>query len=336
MRSASWEALERAARQPGGRGGRALVPIIGSGFNTQASRGKAKGWADLLREMAALAPSTRLSGALIATDKPISMTLLWETMITEIAQRERRSASAVEKTLQRRVGQLLREAYPPGGLTRDFVNRFLSFGFEDILSFNFDAALGTDRSPLVPARSSNPLELRVERSDGTRVWYPHGHIDRPASILLGMRLFGTYLESLRSAFARFKAATRAPRGSAPLSAPAARKAAVARRANASTWMDAAVEAPLLFIGLSMGRDEWPLWWFLNQRARNFARRRGKHPRTFVFVSDESRAALEPSAQLVGAEFVSMPSARRDDGWKLLFDILERARPRSRRLRSHPG
>jgi hypothetical protein len=319
--SASWEALERAAKQRGGRGRRALIPIIGSGFNAQASGGKARGWAELLREMATVAPSTRLRGALITTDKPISMTLLWETMITEIAYRERRSAGAVEKSLQRRVSALLRDAYPPGGLTREFVDRFLSLGFEDVLSFNFDAALDTERSTLLPPRSSNPLELRIERSDGTRIWYPHGHIDRPASILLGMRLFGTYIESLRSAFSSFKAATRGPRGGAPGSAPAARKAALVRRKNASTWLDAAIEAPLLFIGLSMGRDEWPLWWFLNQRARNFARRRGKHAPTFVFVSEESGAALEPSARLVGAELVTMPSARRQEGWNLLFDIL---------------
>lgn len=312
----------------GPRGGRALVPVLGSGFNTQASGGKARGWADLLGEMARGAPSTRLRGALIAIDQPVSMTLLWETMLTEIAQRERRSVSAVEATLQRRVGGLLRSAYPPDGVTKPFVERFLGLGFEDILSFNFDAALNIEGSTLLPPRSTDPLRLHYERADGARIWYPHGHIDRPASIRIGMRLFGTYIESLRAAFSRFKASTRSARGDAPRSGPAARAAALARRAVATSWFDAAIEAPLLFIGLSMGRDEWPLWWFLNQRARNFARRRGKHARTFVFVSDETRALIEPSARLLGMEFVSMPSSRREEGWQLLLDILARtSRPR---------
>jgi hypothetical protein len=285
-----------------------------------------------LGEMARQAPSTRLRGALIAIDQPVSMTLLWETMLTEIAQRERRSAAAVEGILQRRVSALLKSAYPPEGITKAFVERFLDLGFEDILSFNFDTALNVEGSLLLPPRSADPLRLHYERADGTRIWYPHGHVDRPGSIRIGMRLFGTYIESLREAFSRFKAATRGSRGDASLSAPAARETALAQRAVATSWFDAAIEAPLLFIGLSMGRDEWPLWWFLNQRARNFARRRGKHARTFVFVSDETRASIEPSARLLGMEFVSMPSSRREEGWQLLFDILARtgrSRPRAK-------
>ncbi|MEM7392285.1 MAG: hypothetical protein AAF492_08035, partial [Verrucomicrobiota bacterium] len=37
-----------------------------------------------------------------------------------------------------------------------------------------------------------------------------------------------------------------------------------------TWAYVFMSAPLIFIGCGLSDDEWPLWWLLNQRARQVA------------------------------------------------------------------
>jgi hypothetical protein len=139
----------------------------------------------------------------------------------------------------------------------------------------------------------------------SRLWQPHGRTDAPPTILLGVARYGRYVEALDLAFDRFKRAERdfgnrwlRARG---LPRPEARRPGwpdalagawlEARRAtlpptkrrlppsrlsmrrgrDALSWLDLFMTSPLVFVGCSLGSDEFPLWWALHQRARNQAR-----------------------------------------------------------------
>jgi hypothetical protein len=92
----------------------------------------------------------------------------------------------------------------------------------------------------------------------------------------------------------------------------------AHRSAAQSWVSTAMNAPLLFIGLGMGREEWPLWWFLNQRARNHARR-SLQVRTFVFMERSEALRLKTAAELTGLTLLVFNEF--GEGWNRLFTAL---------------
>lgn len=92
------------------------------------------------------------------------------------------------------------------------------------------------------------------------------------------------------------------------------------REMAQNWVSTAMNAPLIFAGMSLGREEWPLWWFLNQRARNHARRNlsWEIPTFAVLIRSEAEA-LATAASMVNITLLPVDSYQ--EGWDRLFDAL---------------
>lgn len=318
-----WQWLAEVARRRSEDG---LIPVLGTGFNAQA--GRSISWLALLEKIQAEAGvSLKLPG-----DDAIAgnTTLVWEAMLLELAHSTQRRPSEVEADLQRTVAKVLRATYQVGGVTAAFAREFLQLGFEDVISFNFDEGLHT-----APGRWSHkpaaldPLISHCVLQEGARVWYPHGSVVAPDSIQLGLRKYGVLIRALERARGAYKSREdflmgkifgRPERDAEPSTMAQRRKLWSAHRQSAQSWLSTAMNAPLLFIGLGMGREEWPLWWFLNQRARNLARRRlyWELP-TFVFIPKKEAAALREPARLTHLTLLEFDDY--DRGWDKLLRAL---------------
>ena len=91
--------------------------------------------------------------------------------------------------------------------------------------------------------------------------------------------------------------------------------------NWLAFSDTLVKAtPLVFAGLSLGREEWPLWWFLNQRARNHARRNlAWEIPTFAILIRGEAETLATAASLVNITLLPVDSYQ--EAWDRLFETL---------------
>lgn len=319
-----WARLERvASRHEAGR--RQLVLAIGSGVNREArtrggavTRADGDSWAALLAAVArAVGCRDRELSARIRDGRVEGLsTLVWEALLAERVRttRGREGPAEAERFLQRAVAERLRAVYDPHGPTEAFVRRLLGERFADVLSFNFDSALSVDAPSgwAGAAGDADAARLCAQLLGGTRAWYPHGHESRPRSIKLGLRAYGVYLASLDRAFRAAKARERERIEQRRRDDPEPR-----------TWVEAALVRPLCFVGLSLAPEEWTLWWFLNQRARNAARR-GLPPDTFVFTSERSAAGLADRCKLLAIELVTFEKF--DEGWDRLLALLESTRP----------
>lgn len=333
----AWDRLEEVARaRPDGS--LSLVPAIGAGFDSWAAdaallvakdaatrralAGAKIGWSELLARVVKRAGSYRAELFLALARAEGTPTLLWDSVVTELARRTNRQASEAEAWLCSAVAEELDGVYDERvcRAMRPEAERFLALGFRDVLSFNFDRVLSsrvvaapgaTGRHPrdsAVRLTSHRPSATPATRASApsaapARIWYPHGHASRPRSILLGARAYGAYVERLNRAFGDSMQRVRTGSGADP-----------------RTWVEVAIERPLLFVGLSMSREEWPLWWLVTQRARRWAR--GDAPPAFVMTraSDtESFRTLEAAGHLLGLHLLLVDDWGR--GWQRLFDTL---------------
>ncbi len=319
---------------------RGVVPILGSGFVTQAvmsgavmlprdakaePRTKPVDWISLLL---GVATEFECEAALrhIHADVPGQTTLLWDAMVAELARRSsvasKRTAAAHrwETKMRRSVAKRLAGDVSTNTFSRPFVDSFLRLGWDDVLTFNFDSVLlpplakPTMRSTGVGARAS--LSCAIEGSSKsdhrrTHVWFPHGHLSDPDSIVLGAHAYGGRIAAMQSAFDAH-----------------ASKAAPRPRHELPSWVGVTLERPLLFVGLSLTREEWTIWWLLSQRARFLARRKSPPP-VYVFARRpasaeklEAHAAFQTLARacdLLGLTLLSFDDFK--EGWKALRDAL---------------
>jgi hypothetical protein len=333
-----WRHLERVADGPGAR---TLIPVLGSGFVTQAVMAarhsapdglavvRAKpgdsfpapvDWLSLLRGVAKEFDCARAISH-IEVDVPGQTTLLWDAMAVELTARSSgiQQAHAYESKMRRSVARRLRDDTLTYDLAQPFVESFLRLGWDDIVSFNFDSVLlpashthGASRGHVRPKPLSTGAARRASiaaRKDGTTVWYPHGHHSDPDSIVLGAHAYGGRVAAMQAAFDAH-ARKRAPRKSSGL----------------DSWVATMLERPLFFVGLSLTREEWTIWWLLSQRARFLARRSTtKRPAAFVFARRpapadklEAHAAFQTLAracELLGIELLDFADYR--SGWKKL-------------------
>ncbi|HYV49534.1 MAG TPA: hypothetical protein VFA20_31965 [Myxococcaceae bacterium] len=318
-----WKWL-RQIRQERGAGG--IIPAIGSGWNAQAV-GTVFGWRDLLEE---IRKATRLTFHLPPPELTTgNTTLIWERMLFDLAWQTGQPPHQVESKLQTVVARTLRKFYPVGGVTDAFARRFLALGFEDVLSFNFDQGLHAEESAWHQPKPLHPVTNHCRVTGATRVWYPHGTVCDPPSIQLGLRAYSTLINDLELARQEYKASEKelfgerasTPRKSLP-PRPMADQWRVwgKQRARAASWVASAMNAPLVFAGLSLGREEWPLWWFLNQRARNHARRNlSWEIPTFAILIRKEAEALATAADLVNITLLPVDSYQ--EAWDRMFETL---------------
>jgi hypothetical protein len=315
-----WAQLEREA----GKAGRQLVLVYGSGANAHVLRqvdpqAPLLGWSQLLESATEETFGKRRPGEM---PRAAGTNTLWWDHLAAHAAVAHGGAFAGERALQGNVAQLLETLYRGWAERSRHAWESLLGRCEDAVSFNFDSlVVRSVREVWLKrkrrARWASPVALAGQMAD-TRVWYPHGHVSRPSSIMLGTHLYGTAIEDLRQAFGEYKRRERT--GEGPV--------------KPRTWLDVFVSPrPLVFVGLSLTREEWTLWWALVRRARNFARVAPElRPGTYIvqvkpaFDAPADRQqwweTLEASAALVGATV-----CQADDyvsGWQHLAVALARA------------
>ena len=336
----AWSRFEQLARRRDSEGRAIVVPVLGTGFNAQAK--KRLDWRDLLVRVAhdlglelSVPDGDRLVG---------NTTLVWEAMLTEIAQRSRQKPYRVEAELERHVRTVLLAEYPAGGATKDLANRLASARFRDVVSFNFDLGFHASAPTWVREREDrfDPVwDHAIHTESGARVWYPHGSVLDAESLQLGQRKYGLLIQELERARRGHKSAEEAmrkalfPRKRRGLDSDAytaEEREAVwdAQRPHAKTWVSAAMTAPLVFLGMGLGREEWALWWFLNQRRRNLARAVGRdraladrHP-VFVLTQASEGAKLETAAELAGITLLTFRDRAFDEAWTRVLCALGRS------------
>ena len=282
-----------------------VVPIIGSGFNMQASKLEGEtqmlNWDTLIKEIIA-------EFGIEANDLPTSFIRKWETVLRIVAVNTRGYRPYLtERDLQKKVQQILND-FENNSKDYALYKKLLDVGFKDIISLNFDRSLslaGGIKSikSLADEKSKDGVTLyrhsQLSNESNTRIWYPHGDTKRLDTIKLGVRKYGVYInwiESMRGSYMnRWYEEDKIYcsynyRDWIP---PEEWDKIVRTWTEPSSWVNIFKSAPLLFIGCSLLPDEWPLWYLLNQRARQtaFLDQKGSpdnRPETIVLSAGSNR------------------------------------------------
>jgi hypothetical protein len=281
--------------------------IIGTGLHKSFEKPSIKSsplcnWKSLLK-----AVSEKLSVTVedILYDYP---TIQWEQLITKASAHGYRKFNGdkvpakthrpfqIELEAKKLVADILKKASHRCGHQSDFVAFLNKPDWVSIISLNFDCAWAMPSLPL-PAYSCDGAITGKERQriygnirlnetqPEKRIWFPNGCIEKPASIRLGYRDFGTQIKDLQSTFNKIKAFERTSRQ--PVDDSTDSLATFNKIAdfissdcdtlefNGSTiqrsWILDFLFSPLLFVGVGLSQSESGLWWLLTQRARNLAR-----------------------------------------------------------------
>jgi hypothetical protein len=186
---------------------------------------------------------------------------------------------SAEKTLRATLCKRLKQVESKRLESKTLYEEILNANFANIIWFNMDRRIvrhiPVSRFAKVPtSHSSLHHRVRLNRRDneqhGTNIWFPYGDINTPASIQIGhadydLRLmqFEDYRDGMMNSWFDWNGSY----SQYELRPPSE----VYRRLwnQVKSWYDLFFLAPLIFVGVSLSRDDWPLWWLLHQRARNF-------------------------------------------------------------------
>eukprot|EP00054_Salpingoeca_dolichothecata_P024063 m.162776 g.162776 ORF g.162776 m.162776 type:complete len:332 (-) comp24896_c0_seq2:1903-2898(-) len=269
---------------------RRAVLVVGCGLHSAAT-GSADSWGKLLSQVAQDTDSTNLK-------QHLTMTGQWEHFLCTLSRSGQESPSKVERALQLVVSKQMKQFQAEtlqNERARSFYSQVLGGGFSDILSLNFDiclegAALKTTKH--LPSKEQLKsfhdghldeslfrhyhATLEPKQETWTRVWHPHGDLQKASTLKLGVRSYGSYIKSVSHACQSYKIREKkAPNRTTFFQS-------IRSKIEELSWIDLFMSAPLVFAGTSLSSCEWPLWWALHQRARNFARYpKDKTPATLV-------------------------------------------------------
>jgi hypothetical protein len=331
---ASKRIVEALRRVLGGRQGglRTCVLVVGDGLNVQAQGGAGAdgtdAWDHVLKSLWRQANGK----ASDYTHLPASMPTKWDALLNLWCARfqlrhdeaDRRLRAVLCRRLQR-----LEHASKPMAL----YDRLLKARFRDVISLNLDRRLtrhGRHEHVLAPSeKTSDPMRRHtlVRHPDGleTRVWHAHGDAGDAESVCLGVgrhtellvdledrrrSLMEAWMEQVLVGYTPWEEHPSGSRTSAGiferrLQKP--KKCFARRGPKAASWYDLFFLAPLAFIGASLHLDEWPLWWLLHQRARNFVAFDPRDGQNTFFLTAEPEAHLHIKGQPAGIELVDFPS-----------------------------
>lgn len=323
MLDPDWQRLRAVAGVRFSDRRRRLVPCVGSGFNAQA--GRRINWRDLLVQIVEeLGVAVSVPDAAALTGHA---TLFWESILNKMSRDQRRRPHSIENELRTIIARVLNRAYPAGGPTARLAGQFLAQGFADVVSFNFDQGLFVDRGGEWTRRDEKGWSVHdfARTSCGTRVWYPHGTVKSPASIRLGVRAYSNLIDESEIARRSYKTVENGVvrRHAARLQAAELMDLVneTMRSHRVLSWVSVLLNRPLLFLGMSLGREEWPLWWALVQRRRNLARRNLDVPAFALLSNDEAKAQ---ATALALAGLTPLTFSSHAEGWRQVFLAMEPA------------
>ncbi len=239
-----------------------FVVIIGSGFHSQAfdnEKTVLTNWETLLKRVY---PKVYLTH---------DYTIDFETIVRSktVNQRPRKKyASLIEKEILKKVAEeILKEKYEKN-IENYPMKIFNAKYVSDVISLNFDTVPERVLSKkkkfkcLYPQFNSekelNELErnaLLYHKVEGIRFWHPHGTVEKPSSILLGMRRYGQRIQMIERLRKQYK--SKSKDGSLEI--------------EESNWYDLLTTRPIIICGASLSNAEWDIWTALVNRSRNYAR-----------------------------------------------------------------
>jgi hypothetical protein len=256
---------------------RTSVLVLGEGINIQAARMRGHepkdSWNNILRSL-----WKNAGGDDDSFERLRSSALQWTCLVELYAQARNMNFNSAEKALQATVCKRLKQVESKRLESETLYAEILDANFANVVWFNMDRRIIRDvprsRFANVPAKSS-PLHRRVRLSHGrdsyaTNIWFPYGDVSEPSSIQIGHSNFDQRLmqyEDYRDGMMRNWFDWDDNYSQYELRPPGEVYWRLWNQIE--SWYDLFFLAPLVFVGVSLSRDDWPLWWLLHQRARNF-------------------------------------------------------------------
>lgn len=264
-----------------------MVVLVGSGLNMAARAGgteAASSWKGLLGRVAEVLQEREVPPIGPLPDSTIAQ---WETMLRAVAETGGDASARAERILQNAVVKTLR-GYERSAARHPLYGRALDWGVRDLISFNFDRslvfaagqrtmshAMGPERRREVGRKRGHELSTdlslyrhhRVERDAGPlRIWYPHGDTGLASTLKLGVHAYGRAIGALDESVRAYH-----HHRAQPVEGDWDDRVRTLPE-GALSWPHQFLSAPLLYLGLGLSHEEWPLWWLLHRRARLHARR----------------------------------------------------------------
>jgi hypothetical protein len=291
----SWTRLDRLVSEQRKQRNRPVV-VLGSGLLHQCGLGQTADWTRMLR---CVASELRVPFDKNAAEE--SPTIYWDALIHRARvthPRQFSSNKAVESVARQAVKAFVDK--PPQRSTRaNLGSDLLKADVLALISLNFTLRpFGEVKTS--PIRSGNRV---VGLNIGSkRVWLPHGHAGRLASLTLGTRAYSNVLRLMEK-----------ERGTAQASCKPDGPKSV-------SMLKDCLQSPLIFAGCGLRDVEWTMYWLLATRLR--ASSVHARARESWFVTDRvlpaSRIALLKS---VGCRVLYEPCHTRY--WEQLLKVLQK-------------
>jgi hypothetical protein len=339
------EQLHAALQKRLADGTRQLVLVIGSGLHHHlADHGVSyppgpngaglRDWNSLLQ-----AAATEPRGGAFPFPRHDDPTSTWEGMLAARAGAVfGMVASKHERSLQRRVAQVIEEATPAVTALEPLGRALAGGGWRDIITTNFDRTLDraltaslTKSADIVCYHANMVWKSRATlhaKLDPARIWHPHGLAGKPVSpgaLQLGMVAYSKSVVSVRDQVDSYRAALQRwrtirhggppPRRWDPGEPEAWAEQLRAHRTDA-TWIDQVMSSDLAFIGCGLDRAEADLWLMLHERQRQLARvDPAVRPRAF-FIHPLSRFPAHLTT--APADLTPVVTRTHDEAWELIL------------------
>lgn len=265
-------------------------------------------------------------------------TLQWDELVrAHVASCDTSDAAhKMESELKKVVSDVLAEATTHAKVYVDQakLQAFLAAAGQHIVSLNLDTlVLGDTFAGKTIFDKSQRGVQHVKHGEKT-FWFPHGCIQKPDSIRLGLRDYGFLPHEWSTLFGGFKGFERAELANKkqPLT-PEESEFVKNKLRNGEPkpqhqLLGQLMLAPLIFFGAGMSNSEWGLWWVLNQRARNLARvaLRDRPPTVIVLSSQEVERLPFWCTRPAGLTPIFVNNW--DKGWSILLEWLKQHQPMS--------
>lgn len=240
-------------------------------------------WAKLLKNVAAQIGVGAAGSEHDGTPYP----LLYERLLLEARKKNGWTERKLKASIAKEVALVKAD---------DLHSRIRALPVSDIMTTNYDHSLEQPSHASKEAANRGIIDERRyslfrHRPIGAkqRLWYVHGDVRRPGSMLLGYEQYSGYLQQMRLYATSGIAYKHRTLG------PVIRKGQV--HAEGHSWLDLFFAADVWIIGLGLKFVEFHLWWLLTYRARQRALGVKLNNRVTYFCTSDADANAAKCAML---------------------------------------
>jgi hypothetical protein len=282
--------------------------ILGSGFHMQALGGDSilSSWDILLRKVsheANLTGQYHLDFEKIIQSKKITCE---DSHVTE-----ERLIACVQKLIKEEQERVLTECehcYPLGIFNPEKVSDVISLNFDEVpekllkkeqnasklSKFKNDSSFNKESNESYAFLSTRNRSVEFANNKTIKFWYPHGAIDNPKSIVLGLHRYACMVENGQRIRNHHMSAKR-------------------NNSTDNTWYYRLLENPVLILGAGMSPTEWDMWFALTSRER------ANNKTQLIFQMRECECKKDVQHEWFEPLFTGMSF---DEQWKKLEELLK--------------